>query len=156
MKFTCKSIPSAHNTVGTSISSTEGIIKPSDIFCFPLVIRTLFKFMKKFEAVLDEPCQPALVEIGKEEQLDCLQKQEESENKETKVQRLNNTLRKLLSAKADGTKVRMSFIQNVGRDIFTVPISVLLFTDECRRMLCKSLSLWNISTSFWSVLCSLL
>uniref|UniRef100_A0A8C0BEF4 Midasin n=1 Tax=Buteo japonicus TaxID=224669 RepID=A0A8C0BEF4_9AVES len=58
--------------------------------------RTLFKFMKKFEAVLDEPCRPALVEIGKEEQLDCLQKQEESENKETKVQRLNNTLRKIL------------------------------------------------------------
>ncbi|NWZ60294.1 MDN1 protein, partial [Haliaeetus albicilla] len=66
--------------------------------------RTLFKFMKKFEAVLDEPCQPALVEIGKEEQLDCLQKQEESENKETKVQRLNNTLRKILSARTDVAK----------------------------------------------------
>uniref|UniRef100_A0A663LMR5 Midasin n=1 Tax=Athene cunicularia TaxID=194338 RepID=A0A663LMR5_ATHCN len=63
--------------------------------------RTLFKFMKKFEVVLDEPCRPALVEIGKEEQLDCLQKQEESENKETKVQRLNNTLRKILSARTD-------------------------------------------------------
>uniref|UniRef100_A0A8C0BE41 Midasin n=1 Tax=Buteo japonicus TaxID=224669 RepID=A0A8C0BE41_9AVES len=67
--------------------------------------RTLFKFMKKFEAVLDEPCRPALVEIGKEEQLDCLQKQEESENKETKVQRLNNTLRKILSARTDVAKV---------------------------------------------------
>uniref|UniRef100_A0A8C0BE57 Midasin n=1 Tax=Buteo japonicus TaxID=224669 RepID=A0A8C0BE57_9AVES len=66
--------------------------------------RTLFKFMKKFEAVLDEPCRPALVEIGKEEQLDCLQKQEESENKETKVQRLNNTLRKILSARTDVAK----------------------------------------------------
>ncbi|XP_054255246.1 midasin [Indicator indicator] len=66
--------------------------------------RTLFKFMKKFESVLDEPCQPALVEIGKEEHLDCLQKQEESENKETKVQRLNNTLRKLLSTRTDVAK----------------------------------------------------
>ncbi|KAM6280529.1 midasin isoform 1-T1 [Porphyrio hochstetteri] len=66
--------------------------------------RTLFKFMKKFEVVLDEPCQPALVEIGKEEQLDCLQKQEESENEETKIQRLNNTLRKVLSARADVAK----------------------------------------------------
>uniref|UniRef100_A0A8C5T387 Midasin n=1 Tax=Malurus cyaneus samueli TaxID=2593467 RepID=A0A8C5T387_9PASS len=63
--------------------------------------RTLFKFMKKFEVVLDEPCQPALVEIGKEEQLDCIQKQEESDDKETKIQRLNNTLRKVLSAKTD-------------------------------------------------------
>ncbi|KAM6126972.1 midasin isoform 3-T3 [Pterocles gutturalis] len=66
--------------------------------------RTLFKFMKKFEVVLDEPCRPALVEIGKEEQLDCLQKQEESENKETKVQRLNNTLRKVLSARTGVAK----------------------------------------------------
>uniref|UniRef100_A0A8B9J147 Midasin n=1 Tax=Amazona collaria TaxID=241587 RepID=A0A8B9J147_9PSIT len=63
--------------------------------------RTLFKFMKKFEVVLGESCRPALVEVGKEEQLDCLQKEEESENIETKVQRLNNTLRKILSAKTD-------------------------------------------------------
>uniref|UniRef100_A0A672UVV0 Midasin n=1 Tax=Strigops habroptila TaxID=2489341 RepID=A0A672UVV0_STRHB len=63
--------------------------------------RTLFKFMKKFEVVLGEPCRPALVEIGKEEQLDCLQKQEESENIETKVQRLNTALRKILSARTD-------------------------------------------------------
>ncbi|NXJ64381.1 MDN1 protein, partial [Rostratula benghalensis] len=66
--------------------------------------RTLFKFMKKFEVVLDEPCRPALVEIGKEEQLDCLEKQEESENKETKVQRLNSTLRRILSARTDVAK----------------------------------------------------
>ncbi|XP_071597429.1 midasin [Heliangelus exortis] len=66
--------------------------------------RTLFKFMKKFEVVLDEPCRPALVEIGKEEQLDCLENQEESENKETKIQRLNNTLRKTLSARTDVAK----------------------------------------------------
>ncbi|XP_010137971.1 PREDICTED: midasin-like, partial [Buceros rhinoceros silvestris] len=66
--------------------------------------RTLFKFMKKFEAVLDEPCRPALMEVGKEQQLDCLQNQEESENKETKVQRLNNTLRKILSARKDVAK----------------------------------------------------
>uniref|UniRef100_A0A8C6J801 Midasin n=1 Tax=Melopsittacus undulatus TaxID=13146 RepID=A0A8C6J801_MELUD len=66
--------------------------------------RTLFKFMKKFEVVLSESCRPALVEIGKEEQLDCLQKEEESENIETKVQRLNNTLRKILSARTDIAK----------------------------------------------------
>ncbi|NXT02789.1 MDN1 protein, partial [Jacana jacana] len=66
--------------------------------------RTLFKFMKKFEVVLDEPCRPALVEIGKEEQLDCLEKQEECENKETKVQRLNNALRRILSARTDVAK----------------------------------------------------
>lgn len=66
--------------------------------------------MKKFEVVLNEPCQPALVEIGKEEQLDCLQKQEEADNRETKVQRLNNTLRKILSAKTDVAKVIVVFI----------------------------------------------
>uniref|UniRef100_A0A8C9MGW1 Midasin n=1 Tax=Serinus canaria TaxID=9135 RepID=A0A8C9MGW1_SERCA len=77
--------------------------------------RTLFKFMKKFEVVLDEPCQPALVEIGKEEQLDCMQKQEESDDKETKIQRLNNTLRKVLSARTDVTKVTELVILSVGR-----------------------------------------
>ncbi|XP_025949160.1 midasin [Dromaius novaehollandiae] len=66
--------------------------------------RTLFKFMKKFEVVLSEPCQPALVESGKEGQLDCLQKQEESENTETKVQRLSNTIRKTLCARTDADK----------------------------------------------------
>ncbi|KAF2979584.1 hypothetical protein EK904_005640 [Melospiza melodia maxima] len=75
--------------------------------------RTLFKFMKKFEVVLDEPCQPALVEIGKEEQLDCMQKQEESEDKETKIQRLNNTLRKVLSARTDVTKKALPECQGV-------------------------------------------
>lgn len=71
--------------------------------------------MKKFEAVLDEPCRPALMEVGKEQQLDCLQNQEESENKETKVQRLNNTLRKILSARTDVAKVTVLFIRTVGR-----------------------------------------
>ncbi|KFV78000.1 Midasin, partial [Struthio camelus australis] len=66
--------------------------------------RTLFKFMKKFEVVLNEPSQPALVESGKEGQLDCLQKQEESENTETKVQRLNNTIRKTLCARTYADK----------------------------------------------------
>uniref|UniRef100_A0A8C0ZFS4 Midasin n=1 Tax=Cyanistes caeruleus TaxID=156563 RepID=A0A8C0ZFS4_CYACU len=75
--------------------------------------RTLFKFMKKFEVVLDEPCQPALVEIGKEEQLDCMQKQEESHDKETKIQRLNNTLRKVLSARTDVTKRALPECQGV-------------------------------------------
>uniref|UniRef100_A0A8C8S1Z5 Midasin n=1 Tax=Pelusios castaneus TaxID=367368 RepID=A0A8C8S1Z5_9SAUR len=67
--------------------------------------RTLFKFMKKFEAILKEPCRPALVESDKEETLDCLQGQEESENKETKVQRLNSILRKTLSTRTDAAQV---------------------------------------------------
>lgn len=92
--------------------------------------------MKKFEVVLDEPCRPALVEIGKEEQLDCLQKQEESENKETKVQRLNNTLRKILSARTDVAKVTILY-SKCGKDIFSILICMLLFTDLCRKILCK-------------------
>uniref|UniRef100_A0A669QDJ1 Midasin n=1 Tax=Phasianus colchicus TaxID=9054 RepID=A0A669QDJ1_PHACC len=75
--------------------------------------RTLFKFMKKFEVVLNEPCRPALVETGKEEQLDCLHQQEESENKEAKVQKLNNTLRKVLSARTDSAKPLTEECQDV-------------------------------------------
>lgn len=83
--------------------------------------------MKKFEVILNEPCQPALVEIGKEEQLDCLQKQEESENKETKVQRLSNTLRKILSSRTDTAKVTVFFVLSVGR-IFSIFSSVCCFS----------------------------
>jgi len=86
--------------------------------------------MKKFEVVLDEPCQPALVEMGKEEQLDCLQKQEESENEETKVQRLNNALRKILSARTDVAKVTVFFIINMRR-IFSLFLSICCFSLIC-------------------------
>ncbi|XP_019393298.1 PREDICTED: midasin isoform X2 [Crocodylus porosus] len=70
--------------------------------------RTLFKFMKKFEAVLDEPCQAALVESNKEDQLDCLQKQEEFGSKESQIQRLNSVLRKTLSAKTEVVQTVLS------------------------------------------------
>lgn len=76
------------------------------LFVFLLVgSRTLFKFIKKFEAALSEPCQSALVETAQEEQLISLQKQETSENQETKIQHLNNILRKKLTAKTDTAQV---------------------------------------------------
>lgn len=71
--------------------------------------------MKKFEVVLNEPCRPALVETRKEEQLDCLHQQEESENKEAKVQKLNNALRKVLSARTAAAKVTVFLNLSVGR-----------------------------------------
>lgn len=94
--------------------------------------------MKKFEVVLDEPCRPALVEIGKEEQLDCMQKQEEPDGQETKIQRLNNTLRKVLSARTDVTKVTELVILSVGRAVF-------LFSSVC------CFSLINAGKSYISV-----
>ncbi|XP_062836825.1 midasin isoform X1 [Anolis carolinensis] len=63
--------------------------------------RTLFKFMKKFEAALSEPCRSALVETAKEEQLVSLLKQETTDNQETKIQILSNILRKSLMARTD-------------------------------------------------------
>ncbi|XP_034264874.1 midasin [Pantherophis guttatus] len=66
--------------------------------------RTLFKFMKKFEAALGEPCQSALVEMPKEEQLISLQDQKTPENVETNIQKLNNILRKHLTVKLDATQ----------------------------------------------------
>ncbi|KAH0622150.1 hypothetical protein JD844_024188 [Phrynosoma platyrhinos] len=63
--------------------------------------KTLFKFMKKFEAALSEPCRSALVETTKEEQLVSLQKQETTDNQETKIQCLNNALRKNMMARTD-------------------------------------------------------
>lgn len=61
--------------------------------------RTLFKFMKKFEAVLNEPCQSCLVESNKEEQPDCLPKPTEEATMETSpIQALNSALRETLLA----------------------------------------------------------
>ncbi|XP_072854872.2 midasin isoform X1 [Pogona vitticeps] len=78
--------------------------------------RTLFKFIKKFETALSEPCQSALVEIAREEQLISLQKQETSENQETKIQHLTNILRKKLTAKTD---VAQAFLlEEPERDVF--------------------------------------
>lgn len=61
--------------------------------------------MKKFEAALGEPCQSALVEMPKEEQLISLQDQKTPENVETNIQKLNNILRKHLTVKLDATQV---------------------------------------------------
>jgi hypothetical protein len=69
-------------------------------------IRTLFKFMKKFEAVLSEPCQSCLVESDKEEQPDCLPKPTEEATMETSpIQGLNNALRETLLAQPVEWKV---------------------------------------------------
>ncbi|XP_053143364.1 midasin isoform X2 [Hemicordylus capensis] len=74
--------------------------------------RTLFKFMKKFETALNEPCRSALVET---EQLVSLQKQEASDNQETKIQSLNNILRKKLTARTDA---QASHLEEFQGDVF--------------------------------------
>ncbi|XP_062980947.1 midasin [Elgaria multicarinata webbii] len=78
--------------------------------------RTLFKFMKKFEAALNEPCRSALVETDKEEQLISLQKQETLGNQETKIRSLNNILRKKLTV---GTEVaQATHLEGFHEDVF--------------------------------------
>lgn len=55
--------------------------------------------MKKFEAVLNEPCQSCLVESNKEEQPDHLPKPTEEATMETSpIQALNSALRETLLA----------------------------------------------------------
>uniref|UniRef100_UPI00398F5005 midasin isoform X2 n=1 Tax=Pristiophorus japonicus TaxID=55135 RepID=UPI00398F5005 len=62
--------------------------------------RTLFKYMKKFEAALNSPCQPALTEMGSAGNLDSVDKQ-----KQTKMEKLNCVLRKFSKEKCDVTQV---------------------------------------------------
>ncbi|KAK7809871.1 hypothetical protein U0070_007727 [Myodes glareolus] len=59
--------------------------------------RTLFKYMKKFEAVLNEPCRSCLVESSKEEHPDCLPKPTK-ETEPSPIQSLNRALRETLLA----------------------------------------------------------
>ncbi|XP_060061378.1 midasin [Erinaceus europaeus] len=62
--------------------------------------RTLFKFMKKFETVLSEPCRSCLVESDKEEQLDILPGPTEAAvNEVSPIQSLNRALKETLLAR---------------------------------------------------------
>ncbi|XP_035880357.1 midasin isoform X5 [Phyllostomus discolor] len=59
--------------------------------------RTLFKFMKKFEAVLSEPCRSSLMESDTEEQSDFLAQPTEAATSEASpIQNLNKALRETL------------------------------------------------------------
>ncbi|XP_075410883.1 midasin isoform X2 [Tenrec ecaudatus] len=61
--------------------------------------RTLFKFMKKFEAVLSEPCRSSLVESDKEEQYDFLSGPTDAVASDlSPIQSLNRVLRETLLA----------------------------------------------------------
>ncbi|XP_007949614.1 midasin [Orycteropus afer afer] len=62
--------------------------------------RTLFKFMKKFEAVLSEPCRSCLVENDKEEQSDFWPGPTDAATSDpSPIQRLNKALRETLLAR---------------------------------------------------------
>ncbi|XP_066468783.1 midasin [Tiliqua scincoides] len=77
--------------------------------------RTLFKFIKKFEAALSEPCQSALVETTKE-QLVSSQRQEMADNQETKIQNLNDMLRRKLTARTYA--VQAAYLEEFQGDAF--------------------------------------
>ncbi|XP_029451275.1 midasin isoform X2 [Rhinatrema bivittatum] len=62
--------------------------------------RTLFKYMKKFEAALSEPCLPSLLESTGEQQLDCIAGQEAH----NQVQRLIGMLRETLTLRKDSAQ----------------------------------------------------
>ncbi|KAM6185923.1 midasin [Rhynchocyon petersi] len=66
--------------------------------------RTLFKYMKKFEAVLSEPCRSSLMESDKEEQSDFLPGPTDAASSDpSPIQSLNRALREtLLAQPADG------------------------------------------------------
>ena len=55
----------------------------------PLPLRTLFKFVKKFEAALCSPCAPALVEQGTSASLDTV----DANPEETTLHRVHRALK---------------------------------------------------------------
>lgn len=66
------------------------------------VVRTLFKFVKKFEATLKEPCAPCLVEQGSEGSMDGVDSQPE----ETPLHRVHRALRGALPGKSRDLQVQ--------------------------------------------------
>ncbi|XP_037374649.1 midasin [Talpa occidentalis] len=68
--------------------------------------RTLFKFMKKFETVLSEPCRSSLMESDKEEQPDFLLRQINAATSEVSpIQSLNRALKETLLAQPAAVQV---------------------------------------------------
>lgn len=68
--------------------------------------RTLFKFMKKFEAILSEPCRSSLVEGDEEEQPDPLPRPTgAATSEESPIQSLNRALRETLLAQPAAAQV---------------------------------------------------
>lgn len=73
---------------------------------YHFLTRTLFKFMKKFEAVLSEPCRSSLIESDKEQQPDfLLQSTEVVTSEVSPIQRLNKALRETLLARPVAAQV---------------------------------------------------
>jgi len=68
------------------------------------VIRTLFKFVKKFEAALKEPCAPCLLEQGSSGSMDDVDSQPE----ETPLHRVHRALRGALPGKGRDLQVTLS------------------------------------------------
>lgn len=71
--------------------------------------RTLFKFMKKFEAVLSEPCRSSLVESDTEEQPDGLPRPTNAAmNEMSSIQSLNRALRESLLVRPASAQVTVA------------------------------------------------
>lgn len=65
------------------------------------VIRTLFKFVKKFEVALKEPCAPCLVEQGSSSSMDDV----DSQSEETPLHRVHRALTAALPGKGRDLQV---------------------------------------------------
>lgn len=65
------------------------------------VVRTLFKFVKKFEAALKEPCAPCLVEQGSSSSMDDVDSQPE----ETPLHRVHRVLKEAFPGKGRDLQV---------------------------------------------------
>ncbi|XP_043542624.1 midasin isoform X1 [Chiloscyllium plagiosum] len=72
--------------------------------------RALFKFMKKFEAVLNNPCCPALTEMKSSGSLG-----NDDQQKQTKLEKLNCVLRKFSREKCHVTQLQV-FSPDIGKD----------------------------------------
>ncbi|KAM4694301.1 midasin [Discoglossus pictus] len=67
--------------------------------------RTLFRFMKKFEATLSEPCSPALIESVAEAQLDIAGSVRDFDASSNAIQQLNAVLRKTLTTRQQSSLI---------------------------------------------------
>ncbi|XP_066547692.1 midasin isoform X2 [Amia ocellicauda] len=95
--------------------------------------RTLFKFVKKFEAALSGPCRLALIEQGSSARLDSVDSQPE----ETPIHRLHRVLKKALPGRGPVSQAEIPEEGPVPLDSLSLQGRLSFFTGRMKKMCVK-------------------
>nr|XP_015209182.1 PREDICTED: midasin [Lepisosteus oculatus] len=92
--------------------------------------RTLFKFVKKFEAALSGPCCPALTEQGSSADLDCV----DSQSEDTPIHRLHRALQRVIPGRGKISKAEVPQEGPTPLDPSSLQVRLPFLTGKMKKM----------------------